>query len=112
MVATGDFRMIPAAILLFLVGAVLAWAFRVWILVPLSLLAILFAIVLDLISGASFFEACGHVVLVGMTPQLGYAFGLLARSALLGLRAPLLPKSSRDAAVGVLYKKNAMRRPH
>ncbi|MCK1396169.1 hypothetical protein [Bradyrhizobium sp. 1] len=104
--------MIPAAIFLFLVGAVLAWAFRVWILMPLSLLAILFAIVLDLVSGATFLEACGHSLLVGMTPQFGYAFGLLARSALLGLRAPLLPKSSRNASVAVLYKKNAMRRPH
>jgi len=104
--------MIPAAILLFLVGAVLAWAFRVWILVPLSLLAMLSAFVFDLVSGANFLEASGHGLLVGTSPQFGYAFGLLARSALLGLRAPLLPKASRNASVALLYKKNAARRPH
>ncbi|MGY4615528.1 membrane-associated HD superfamily phosphohydrolase [Bradyrhizobium sp. USDA 4472] len=104
--------MIPAAIFLFLVGAVLAWAFRVWILVPLSLLATLLATVFDFSSGATFFEAFAQGLLIGMTPQFGYAFGLLSRFTLLGLRAPLLPKASRNASVALLYKKNAARRPH
>lgn len=103
--------MIPAVIFLFLVGAVLAWAFRVWILVPLSLLALLLGFIADIGSDATVLEACGHALLVGMTPQFGYAFGLFAQSTLTGLRAPLRPKTSRTASVAVLYRKNATRRP-
>ncbi|MBW7971545.1 hypothetical protein [Bradyrhizobium sp. BR 10289] len=104
--------MISAAIFSFLAGAVLAWAFRVWILVPLTLLALLFGFVVDIASDATVLDAFGHALLVGMAPQFGYAFGLITRSTLTGLRAPMRPKSPRSASVAVLYKKNAMKRPH
>jgi hypothetical protein len=94
------------------VGAVLAWAFRVWILLPLSTLAFLLGFIVDIASDATVLEASGQGLLVGMMPQFGYAFGLLARSTLTGLRAPLRPNSSRTASVAVLYKKNATKRPH
>ncbi|ULK95935.1 hypothetical protein [Bradyrhizobium sp. I71] len=104
--------MMSAAIFSFLVGAVLAWAFRVWILLPLSILAFLLGFGFGIASDATVLEASGYGLLVGMTPQFGYAFGLLARSTLTGLRAPLRPNSSRPASVAALYKKSAMKRPH
>jgi len=79
-------QMIPAAILAFLVGAVLAWGFRVWILVPVSLLALLATLMFG--PGAGFASAIGHGLLAGALPQFGYAFGLLARHGLVVLRSP------------------------
>ena len=46
--------MIPGAIFSFLVGAVLAFSFRVWILVPVTLLATVIAMTIELALGASF----------------------------------------------------------
>src|SRR5882757_7212391 len=99
--------MVPVAILLFLVGAVLAWIFRVWILVPITLLAVTTAIIIERSLGADILAASGYSLLIGLTPQLGYAFGLVARHTLLMLHAPLLPQSSRNASVAMLYKQRS-----
>jgi hypothetical protein len=90
--------MIPVAILFFLIGAVLAWGFRVWILVPITVLALIVAIILELALGASVTTAIGFSLLLGPVPQFGYAFGLLARYSLVMLRSP------RSASVASLYR--------
>ena len=74
--------MSPVAILFFLVAAVLAWGFRVWILVPITLLAMVAAMVLKLALGASLLVAIADSLLLGLLPQVGYAFGLLARNGI------------------------------
>ena len=99
----GDTFMIPAAIFLFLVGAVLAWAFRVWIMVPFCLLSMIAAVAIKLSSGASITAVFGSGLLAGLAPQLGYAFGLVAQSNLLARSAP--SGSARKASVALLYKK-------
>ena len=93
--------MIPAAIFLFLVGTVLAWGFRVWILVPFSLLSMLVTIATELCLNSSIASALGSGILVGFAPQFGYAFGLLAQSMLHARH----PGSARKASVALLYKK-------
>ncbi|GLR88540.1 hypothetical protein [Bradyrhizobium iriomotense] len=95
--------MIAAAIFLFLVGAVLAWAFRVWILVPFCLLTMIATVAIELTLGTSIAAAFGSGLLVGLAPQLGYAFGLLAQGTLLARFAQ--PGSARKASVALLYKK-------
>jgi len=74
--------MAPAVIFSFLVGAVLASNFRVWILVPLSLIAFLFTLICAYFSGAGLFQCIGSSLLIGITPQFGYTFGLLTKIAL------------------------------
>lgn len=100
--------MIPVAILLFLVGAVLPWGFRVWILVPISFVATIAAVIVELALGASLLVALGSGLLVGAAPQFGYAFGLLAQNTLVALRSPSTRRSSRGAAVAALYKRRSM----
>ena len=51
--------MIPVVILLFLISAVLAWGFRVWILIPISLVAIVAPLIFELSRGESFATAFG-----------------------------------------------------
>jgi hypothetical protein len=91
-------------IFLFLSGAVLAWAFRVWILVPA---AFVMAIVCSALGFGrwSFGEICGYPLLLAVVPQLGYAFGLLAHNAMLVVR--LRSASSREASVATLYQQRA-----
>lgn len=96
--------MIPVAILFFLVGAVLAWGFRVWVLIPISLLVMMAAMLLKLVQGAGLLIAVGSGVLLVPVPQLGYAFGLLARNALLVLG------SARTVSVANLYKHHSIER--
>jgi hypothetical protein len=90
--------MIPVAILGFLIGAVLAWGFRVWILFPVTLLAFFAKMIFELIVGTDFLPAMGVSLVIGLVPQLGYAFGLSARTALVVLRSP------RKVPIGVLGK--------
>lgn len=90
--------MIPVAILFFLIGAVLAWGFRVWILVPITLLGMISVVIVELAVGAGVSAAIGHGVLLGSAPQIGYAFGLLARHGMVIMRSP------RRASVARLYK--------
>ena len=80
--------MISVAIFSFLVGAVLAWGFRVWILVPVTLLEIIILTTSLLLLGTGFVAAVGSSLLLALAPQFGYAFGLVARSALVLLRSP------------------------
>jgi hypothetical protein len=103
--------MIPLAIFLFLVGAVLAWGFRVWILVPATILTIFVTVIFELAVGEGLFMAIGYGVLVGFAPQTGYAFGLVARSTLLAVRSPLVPRSSRSASVATLYRQRSVNPP-
>lgn len=98
--------MIPAAIFSFLVGAVLAWGFRVWIIMPISLLAVTAAATIELTQGGSFASAIGHALLIGVLPQLGYGFGLFACHTLVVLRAPLADRS-RSASVAVLFRRRS-----
>jgi hypothetical protein len=98
-------RYLPTA---FLVGAVLAWAFRVWILVPITLLSTIAALTIQLALGADFSTAVGHSLLIGLAPQLGYGFGLFARHTLLVLRSPAVPQSSRSASVAVLHTQRSV----
>jgi hypothetical protein len=90
--------MIPVAIFAFLVGAVLAWGFRVWILIPTTLLTIATLMIFGLSIGAGFLTAVASSLLVGLAPQLGYAFSLMTRSALVFLRSP------RKSHVAILGK--------
>ena len=93
--------MIPAAIFTFLVGAVLAWGFRVWILFPVTLFAFFVIMTYELIVGSGFLAATSASLLIGLMPQLGYAFGLFARGALVAQRSP------RKAQVDVLVKRRS-----
>ena len=99
--------MVPVAILLFLTGAVLSWGFRVWILVPATLLVIVTTAIFELWLGSGFLRALGFGFLIGMAPQSGYAFGLLVRNILASSRSPLAHRSSRDASVAMLYKQKS-----
>ena len=81
--------MIPVAILFFLIGAALAWGFRVWILVPITLLGMISVVIVELAVGAGVSAAIGHGVLLGSAPQIGYTFGLLARHGMVIMRSPL-----------------------
>ncbi|WP_439394143.1 hypothetical protein ACRQ5Q_33190 [Bradyrhizobium sp. PMVTL-01] len=80
--------MLLVAIFSFLVGAVLAGAFRVWIIVPTTLLGVTLAVTVELAHEGRFASAIGHVLLIGALPQFGYAFGLFAVHMLVVLRAP------------------------
>lgn len=98
--------MIPVAIFSFLVGAVLAWGFRVWIIVPITLLAAIAAVIVELMHDGSFASAMGHVLVIGVLPQLGYGFGLFARHTLALLQAPLA-KRSRSTSVALLFRRRS-----
>ena len=60
--------MIPVAIISFLTGAVLAWGFRVWILVPATLLVILTSAIFELWLGSGLLKALGYGFLIGLAP--------------------------------------------
>jgi hypothetical protein len=102
--------MFPVAILSFLTGAVLAWGFRVWILVPATVLVTVSTTIFGVWLGSGLLSAIGHGLLVGLAPQFGYAFGLFARSTLLSSRSPFASRSSRDSSVAMLYKQSSSNR--
>src|ERR1700730_14638630 len=89
--------MIPVAIIGFLTGTVFAWGFRVWILVPTTLLMFVSLTIYQWIKGTHFLAAAGSSLLVAMVPQFGYGFGLMARTGLLMLRIP--PKTNSAVLV-------------
>jgi hypothetical protein len=91
--------MIPAAILGFLIGTVFAWGFRVWILIPTTLLMFASLTIYQWREGTPFLTALASGLLVALIPQLGYAFGLMARTGLLMLRIP------RKTDAGVLVRR-------
>jgi hypothetical protein len=80
--------MIPAAILGFLIGTIFAWGFRVWILIPTTLLMFASLTIYQWSKGRDFLTAVGGGLLVALVPQIGYAFGLIARTGLSMLRIP------------------------
>ncbi len=95
--------MIPVAILGFLIGAVFAWGFRVWILIPTTLLMFVSLTIYQWNGGTQFLTAVAGGFMVALIPQLGYAFGLMARTGLLMLRVPrdnkaLIPARRRSAS--------------
>ena len=91
--------MIPVAILGFLIGAVFALGFRVWILIPTTLLTFAALTIYRWSEGTSLLTAIASGLLIALFPQLGYAFGLMARTGLLMLRIP------RKANAGVLVRR-------
>jgi hypothetical protein len=56
----------------------------------------------ELAVGAGVPAAIGHGVLLGSAPQIGYAFGLLARHGMVIVRSP------RRASVALLYKQRSI----
>lgn len=96
--------MIPVAIFLFLTGAVFAWRFRVWILVPVTVLVLVVAFLVQLLLGGSFAASMGYAVLIGFAPQFGYVFGSFAQYTLIRLSQQ---PSSRKLAVARLYKRRS-----
>lgn len=94
--------MIAFIIFVFLVGAVLAWAFRVWILIPLSVLAFIGSIAFGLIFEDRLWAVIVGGLVGGMAPQFGYAFGLLSHHVL----------SSNRSMRPLLFRKAASRRHH
>jgi hypothetical protein len=80
--------MIPLAILGFLTGTVFAGGFRVWILIPTTLLMFASLTIYRWSNGTDFLTAAAGALLMAPVPQLSYAFGLLARNGLLMLRIP------------------------
>jgi hypothetical protein len=101
--------MIPELIFLFLFGAVLAWSFRVWILIPVCLVATVAAFIFELSHGTRFAAAVGHGLLTGLAPQVGYGFGLFARQTHVITRSPWVPRSSREASIATLYKRRSIK---
>lgn len=98
-------NMFPLVIFLFLAGATLAWAFRVWVMVPVTMLAMLIGFGLMLALGSDFLGALGHGVLIGVMPQLGYALGLVTRSTLAAVR---VPRTSRSESIAALYRQRSI----
>ena len=88
--------MVAAIIFGFLVGSVLSWGFRVWILMPVTMMTIIGVTIVQSFSGAGFRTGLEHCLLIGLSPQFGYAFGLLVRGVTAAIRSP------RKAGAGVL----------
>jgi hypothetical protein len=78
--------MIPAVIFTFLTGAVLSWGFRVWVLIPLTLVGALVTFGVQMKLGQPAAIAAGTAVIIGLAPQAGYVCGLLGRALLAALR--------------------------
>jgi hypothetical protein len=85
-------------ILGFLIGAVISWGLRVWALIPITFLILTTTVAFDLWQGERVLPAVGQGFVVAFAPQLGYAFGLLVRSVLAGLRSPRKAAPARSAA--------------
>jgi hypothetical protein len=86
--------MIPVAILGFLIGAVFAWGFRVWILVPVTLILVVSFTVYQWSEQTNLLPAIASGLLVSIMPQLGYAFGLVTRAGVLMPRVPRKTKGT------------------
>jgi hypothetical protein len=77
--------MLPLAV--FLCGAVLVVAFRVWVLVPASLAALIPAIWTGA-DGASLSQAAAEFIWLIAALQAGYLLGMLSRIAMFAKPAP------------------------
>jgi hypothetical protein len=80
--------MVAVAVVGFLTGAVLAWGLRVWVLVPVTVILFASLTIFHLSSGTLSLATAVGGLLMALVPQLGYAFGLAARTGLLILRLP------------------------
>jgi hypothetical protein len=98
--------MVPVVIFLFLVCAVLAWSFRVWILIPITGLATVTQLISDLVGGTSAGTMMWSALAMAFVPQLGFMLGLAARYALFSLRAPLAPQHPQST-IAKLYKQSS-----
>lgn len=99
--------MVPVIIFLFLVCAVLAWSFRVWILVPITGLAMITQVISDLVGGASGGTMIWSALVMALVPQFGFMLGLLARYVLFALRAPLAHQHPQSTTISKLYKQSS-----
>ena len=79
--------MMQLAIFGFLLGAVVALRFRVWILVPLTLAALAALGAWHLIYDTKALLLLEQSCLMWLALQFGYAFGLLARGISVGARS-------------------------
>lgn len=94
--------MTPIIIFVFLVGAVLAMSFRVWILIPVAVLTMIGVTIFELFSSASLLGALRSALLVCFMPQLGYVFGLFVRYGMKFGRQRRVPKgAATDAHAGI-----------
>jgi hypothetical protein len=100
--------MAAAFIVLFLTGAVLAWRFRVWVLVPLTILTMVTSGAAEFLHGRGVAASLGIGLVVALSPQLGYAFGLIARQTLAAVRTPLSRQPERKS-VARLYRSHALK---
>jgi len=80
--------MVAVAVVGFLTGAVLGWAFRVWVLIPVTVILFASLTIFHSSTGTLSLATVAGSFLVALVPQLGYAFALLARTGLLILRLP------------------------
>lgn len=71
--------MIPTVILAFLIGTVLAFGFRVWIIIPITFVSFVSVSAFELLMGESAAAAFKFSLLVALAPQFGYLFGQLTR---------------------------------
>jgi hypothetical protein len=81
----------------FLVGAVASLAFRVWALVPLTLIMFLSSTFFCLYQGLPAVLALADGLLAGLAPQMGYAAGLAMAGIVLALRPPREQPTGRSA---------------
>ena len=80
--------MVQAVIVGFLLGAAASWGFRVWALIPLTLVIFLGVTVYHLHADQRVFSAIAEGLLAALAPQVGYASGLTISGVLLALRSP------------------------
>ncbi|MGY2905720.1 hypothetical protein [Bradyrhizobium sp. URHC0002] len=99
--------MIPLAMLLFLIGAVLAGSLRVWILVPFVFITAVVSGVASLLAGASLAVTIAFIFVSVLAPQLGYVAGLFAWHVLKKLTSALRRTPSRSLSVSFLYKRHS-----
>src|ERR1043166_1466387 len=83
--------MVQTVIIGFLIGAVVSWGFRVWALIPLTLIIFLSTTCYHIHDGQQLLPAIGDGFLAAFAPQLGYAFGLTLEGVLLALRRAARP---------------------
>ncbi|WP_441234159.1 hypothetical protein [Bradyrhizobium sp. 930_D9_N1_4] len=98
--------MVPVVIFLFLVCAVLAWSFRVWILIPITGVALITQVISDLVGGTSAATMTWSALVMALVPQFGFMLGLLARYVMFALRAPLA-HDHPHSSVAKLYKQSS-----
>ena len=80
--------MVQVVIVGFLIGAMASWGFRVWALIPLTLVIFLGVTCYHLHADQRILSAIADGLLAALAPQAGYASGLTISGVLLALRPP------------------------